>query len=220
MRQELLRLQRQLGITTIFVTRDREEAMPTADRMAVLEAGVLQQVGTPAEFVDHPANAFVAGFVGTANLLHGEVEARSGWLVFKAEGVGELKLPPSAHAPALGRATLSFHPHTTVLEPRERAFGVADDDRTIWLEGEIVSAEFLGEFTDYGVRAGSAELTADQPHLAGQSTLAAGSAVRLGVDGSQIRYLGMRTAGDESDEPRPNGNGAIAAVEASMHAAG
>ena len=189
MRQELLRLQRQLGITTIFVTHDQEEAMTTADRMAVLEAGVLQQVGTPAELFDHPANAFVAGFVGTANLLHGEVEARNGQLVFKAEGVGELKLPPSAHAPAPGRATLSFRPHATVIEPRERALDAADDGRTIWLEGDIVAAEFLGEFTRYRVRAGSAELTADQPHLAGQPTLAAGCAVRLGLDPSQARYL-------------------------------
>ncbi|MCK6427711.1 MAG: ABC transporter ATP-binding protein [Burkholderiaceae bacterium] len=188
MRQELLRLQRQLGITTIFVTHDQEEAMTTADRMAVLEGGVLQQVGTPAELFDHPANAFVAGFVGTANLLHGEVEARNGRLVFKAEGVGELVLPPSPNAPKPGRTTLSFRPHTTVLEPR--ASDAADDGRTIWLEGEIVSAEFLGEFTRYRVRAGSAELTADQPHLAGQPTLAAGSAVRMGVDAAQIRYLG------------------------------
>jgi iron(III) transport system ATP-binding protein len=189
MRQELLRLQRQLGITTIFVTHDQEEAMTTADRMAVLEAGVLQQVGTPAELFDHPANAFVAGFVGTANLLHGEVETRNGQLVFNAEGVGELKLPASAHAPAPGRATLSFRPHTTVLEPRERALGAADDGRTIWLEGEIVSAEFLGEFTRYRVRAGSAELTADQPHRAGQLTLVPGTLVRMGIEATQTRFL-------------------------------
>ncbi|MEW5881100.1 MAG: ABC transporter ATP-binding protein [Pseudomonadota bacterium] len=189
MRQELLRLQRQLGITTIFVTHDQEEAMTTADRMAVLDAGVLQQVGTPVELFDRPSNAFVAGFVGTANLLHGEVEARNGRIVFKAEGVGELVLPPSSNAPKPGRTTLSFRPHTTVLEPRDRALDAADDGRTIWLEGEIVSAEFLGEFTRYRVRAGSAELTADQPHLAGQPTLAVGAAVRLGIDVSQIRCL-------------------------------
>jgi len=189
MRQELLRLQRQLGITTIFVTHDQEEAMTTADRMAVLEAGVLQQVGTPAELFDHPANAFVAGFVGTANLLHGEVVAGDGHLVFKAEGVGELKLPASENAPKPGRATLSFRPHTTVLEPCGRAVDTAGDGRTIRLEGEIVSAEFLGEFTRYRVRAGSVELTADQPHLAGQATLPAGAAVRMRIDASQIRFL-------------------------------
>jgi iron(III) transport system ATP-binding protein len=189
MRQELLRLQRQLGITTIFVTHDQEEAMTTADRMAVLEGGVLQQVGTPTELFDRPANAFVAGFVGTANLLRGEIQERSGHLVFAAEGVGPLRLPRSAHAPAPGRATLSFRPHTTVLRLRDGASDGVDDAGMIWLDGAIVSAEFLGEFTRYRVRAGSAELTADQPHLAGQPTLAAGCAVRLGVDPSQVRYL-------------------------------
>jgi iron(III) transport system ATP-binding protein len=189
MRQELLRLQRQLGITTIFVTHDQEEAMTTADRMAVLDAGVLQQVGTPAELFDHPANAFVAGFVGTANLLRGAIEARNGELVFMADGVGDLKLPASVQAPAPGRATLSFRPHTTVLRPREQAIGAADDGRTIWLEGKIVSAEFLGEFTRYRVRAGSAELTADQPHLAGQRTLVPGTLVRMGIEATQTRFL-------------------------------
>ncbi|MCX8115050.1 MAG: ABC transporter ATP-binding protein, partial [Burkholderiaceae bacterium] len=188
-RAEIRKLQKELGITTIYVTHDQEEAMTTADRMAVLEAGVLQQVGTPAELFDHPANAFVAGFVGTANLLHGEVEARNGQLVFKAEGVGELNLPASENAPKPGRATLSFRPHTTVLEPCGRAVDTADDGRTIRLEGEIVSAEFLGEFTRYRVRAGSVELTADQPHLAGQATLPAGAAVRMRIDASQIRFL-------------------------------
>jgi iron(III) transport system ATP-binding protein len=60
MRQELLALQRRLGITTIFVTHDQEEAMTTADRMAVLDQGVVQQVGTPAALYDEPVNAFVA----------------------------------------------------------------------------------------------------------------------------------------------------------------
>ena len=62
MRRELHALQRRLGITTIFVTHDQEEAMTTADRMAVLDQGVVQQVGTPTEIYDFPVNGFVAGF--------------------------------------------------------------------------------------------------------------------------------------------------------------
>ena len=73
MRAELLALQRRLGITTIFVTHDQEEAMTTADRMAVLDHGVVQQVGTPAQLYDFPANRFVASFVGTMNMLLGRV---------------------------------------------------------------------------------------------------------------------------------------------------
>ena len=73
MRRELLRLQRQLGLTTIFVTHDQKNN-PTSDRMAVLDGGVIQQVESPQEFYDRPSNLFVANFLGTANILKGEVE--------------------------------------------------------------------------------------------------------------------------------------------------
>ncbi len=73
MRRELLALQRKLGLTTIFVTHDQEEANTTADRMAVLDQGVVQQVGTPQMLYDHPENLFVANFLGTANILEGDM---------------------------------------------------------------------------------------------------------------------------------------------------
>jgi multiple sugar transport system ATP-binding protein len=64
-RAEILRLQRQIGTTTIYVTHDQVEAMTMGDRIAVLSGGVLQQVGTPRDLYDHPQNAFVAGFIGS-----------------------------------------------------------------------------------------------------------------------------------------------------------
>ena len=71
MRQELLALHRRLGLTTIFVTHDQEEAMTICDRIAVMDHGVIQQVGTPVDLFDEPANRFVAGFVGSVNLFEG-----------------------------------------------------------------------------------------------------------------------------------------------------
>jgi iron(III) transport system ATP-binding protein len=186
MRQELLSLQRKLGITTIFVTHDQEEAMTTADRMAVLEHGVLQQVGSPTMLFDDPANAFVAGFVGTANLLQGRVlDASAEAVAFDVDGVGPLRLPRAGDAPRSGRATISFRPHTTQLALPD----APPDPRYVWLEGVIESSEFLGEFTRYRVRAGEARLTADEHHLAGGQPLAPGRAVRLGIAPSQVRYL-------------------------------
>jgi len=94
MREELKNLQRTLGLTTIFVTHDQEEAMTTADRMAVLDQGILQQVGSAAELYDYPQNRFVAGFVGTANLLDGEVTAvDAAGLNFQAHRLGALRRP-------------------------------------------------------------------------------------------------------------------------------
>ena len=72
MRRELVALHRKLGVTTIFVTHDQEEAMTTCDRIAVMDEGVIQQVGTPVELFDRPVNRFVAEFVGTINLLPGQ----------------------------------------------------------------------------------------------------------------------------------------------------
>ncbi len=80
MQIELRRLQRELGITTVMVTHDQEEAMSMADRVAVLDAGRLEQFDTPAELYDHPRTPFVAGFVGTTNMLAATL-AEAGTLV-------------------------------------------------------------------------------------------------------------------------------------------
>ncbi len=186
MRDELKNLQRTLGLTTIFVTHDQEEAMTTADRMAVLDKGVLQQVGPAAELFDFPVNRFVSGFVGTANLLEGRVSAKPGdgvW--FQAEGVGELRFPQIDPAPAAGPAAMAFRPHQVHI----RTAGEATDALRVWLDGVVESTEFLGEVSRYKMRVGSVSLVADQLHYAGQPVLQPGVAVRLGIDPGQIRFL-------------------------------
>ena len=186
MRQELLSLQRKLGITTIFVTHDQEEAMTTADRMAVLDAGVLQQVGAPADLFDNPANAFVAGFVGTANLLPGRIARRDGDAVeVDLDGIGNVRLPVESGLPEAGPVVLTFRPHATHLDAPLQA----GDARIAWLDGVIAGSEFLGEFTRYQVRVGNVAVTADQPHLRGAVARLPGMAVRVGIDTSQVRCL-------------------------------
>src|SRR5918911_2212803 len=73
MRTELMGIQRRVGITTVFVTHDQEEAMTLADRIAVMQAGALEQVAAPAQLYAEPATLFVAGFIGSLNLLDGAV---------------------------------------------------------------------------------------------------------------------------------------------------
>jgi iron(III) transport system ATP-binding protein len=186
MRQELLALQRKLGITTIFVTHDQEEAMTTADRMAVLDAGVVQQVGTPAELFDFPVNRFVANFVGTMNLLEGSLsEDGTGSMLFAADGIGGVRLPRPAVAPAPGRVSISFRPHVVQLQGAD----AARDPALLWLAGIVEAAEFLGESTRYRVRVGKFELTADQAHFGGMPQYSNGTAVAAGVSPAQLRYL-------------------------------
>ena len=76
MQVELKALQREVGITFVFVTHDQEEALTMSDRIAVFNQGRIEQVGTPAEIYERPATAFVASFVGTSNLLDGDVAQR------------------------------------------------------------------------------------------------------------------------------------------------
>jgi iron(III) transport system ATP-binding protein len=186
MRQELLAMQRRLGLTTIFVTHDQEEAMTTADRMAVLDQGVVQQVGAPATLYDYPVNAFVANFVGTMNLLPGTVRSRSSRsLTLDVDGVGDLRFPLVAEAPAGERLMVSFRPHSLRVDVAD----AAHDARFVWMPGTVEASEFLGEFTRYRVRVGTQALVVDQAHHAGLSKFPAGGTVSLGLEPSQVRLL-------------------------------
>ncbi len=127
MRAELKKLHHRLGITTIYVTHDQVEAMTLGDRIAVLSAGRLQQIGAPQEVYDHPANVFVAGFIGSPpmNLLSGSVrdgEVSAGDLVFARADVADADVvvgirpeglrPVGADDPGPG-----FELHVDVVEP-------------------------------------------------------------------------------------------------------
>ena len=80
MRTEIARLQRRLGITTVYVTHDQTEAMTLGDRVAVLKKGVLQQIASPRELYEQPVNLFVAGFIGSPPMNFIPVEVREGHL--------------------------------------------------------------------------------------------------------------------------------------------
>jgi len=190
MRRELVALHRKLGVTTIFVTHDQEEAMTTCDRIAVMDQGVIQQIGTPEELFDRPVNRFVAEFVGTINLLQGSLQETIGETVqFVSPAVGTLSLPrakglPSAAgAPGHGAASIAFRPHGILLAERE------SDPSRLWLSGLVREREFLGEFVRYHVRVGGADLIADQPHYLGLPHFARETPVCLGIDPAQIQVL-------------------------------
>ncbi|NUR83908.1 MAG: ABC transporter ATP-binding protein [Nonomuraea sp.] len=100
MQVELKELQREVGITFLFVTHDQEEALTMSDRVAVFDRGRIEQVGTPAEIYERPATAFVAGFVGTSNLIAGpaaeKVLGRTGTFSVRPE---KLRVVPDEDAP-------------------------------------------------------------------------------------------------------------------------
>jgi multiple sugar transport system ATP-binding protein len=120
MRADISKLQRDLGTTTIYVTHDQVEAMTMGDRVAVMSAGVLQQVDTPQRLYDQPANLFVAAFIGTPpmNLLAATVTAQNGTV---ALSVGEQQL-------TLADATLSRYPGVRRYDGRPVVLGIRADD--------------------------------------------------------------------------------------------
>jgi iron(III) transport system ATP-binding protein len=185
MRAELRALQRKLGITTIFVTHDQEEAMTTADYIAVLDHGVVQQTGEPVELYDRPANRFVAGFVGTINLLRGVVVVDGDRSVFHGDALGNIPLPDGAAASA-GPAEIAIRPHTIVLA----APGAPNERARAWFDGAVTEREFLGEFMRYRVKVAEEDLTVDQPHYRGEPGFPVSARVRVGLNPEQIKVLG------------------------------
>ena len=127
MRAELKKLHHRLGITTIYVTHDQVEAMTLGDRIAVLSAGRLQQIGHPQDVYDHPANVFVAGFIGSPpmNLLRGSVRdgrVSAGDLAFARSGVPDTDVivgirPEGLRLVGSDDAGPGFELHVDVVEP-------------------------------------------------------------------------------------------------------
>ncbi|MGW6915076.1 ABC transporter ATP-binding protein [Kitasatospora sp. NPDC054939] len=162
LREEIRRLQQELGITTLFVTHDQEEALSMADRVAVLRAGRLEQCAAPSELYGRPATAFVAEFVGTMSRIPC-VRASGG-----VEVLGR-RHPVDGDVPADGPLDVLVRPEDVALVP------AADDpDAAV-----VVAASFLGAVTRLTVRlADGTEVKADLP-TARAAALPVGSAAEL-----------------------------------------
>jgi putative spermidine/putrescine transport system ATP-binding protein len=141
MQFELKQLQKDLGVTLIFVTHDQEEAMAMADRIAVMNAGRIEQAGTPAEIYGRPRTRFVADFIGEINLFAGT------WRD------GAFCLASGAALPAEGRGRAG--PGTIAVRPERMRFVPAGE---AVFSGTVESANYLGGHVLYRVAAGEAKL--------------------------------------------------------------
>ncbi|WP_137733531.1 ABC transporter ATP-binding protein [Pseudaquabacterium pictum] len=117
MQIEIRRIQRELGITSLLVTHDQEEAMSMADRIAVMHAGRVEQFDTPEAVYDRPASLFVARFVGTANLLPGRLARSGDGFTLHCDSGGSFHLPVAAPCSREGQALLSVRPEHLALVP-------------------------------------------------------------------------------------------------------
>jgi putative spermidine/putrescine transport system ATP-binding protein len=150
LRTEIRRIQQQLGITTIYVTHDQEEALSISDRIVVMSAGRMEQVGTPFEIYNFPKTSFVASFVGTLNQLRCTViDAGQGTLSFDGQ-----TFTATAPIPAANGASV-----VAALRPEELHFGQSDGENQ--LTGKVEAVTFLGGIVRIRMILGQSQITLD-----------------------------------------------------------
>ncbi|HTR86060.1 MAG TPA: ABC transporter ATP-binding protein [Reyranella sp.] len=174
MREQIRSLQKRIGITTVYVTHDQEEAMAISDRIAVMERGVVVQDGTAKDLYYRPATEFVARFIGRTNLL----EARmlpSGEAAFEG-----LRLPLPAGRPAGATVRLVVRPEMIdMIAPGPDRGAV----------GRVVQRTFLGEKTDYEIELGTARLQVSRNDAFARATFEVGDEVVLRIDSANVHVL-------------------------------
>jgi putative spermidine/putrescine transport system ATP-binding protein len=163
MRQEIRSIQRKLAITTLLVTHDQVEALVMCDRVAVMNAGRIVQVGTPTEIYEAPATRFVAGFVGRANWLAAKRNDRGRVLVWGTEL--PIEAPPEAHF------ALFVRPQRIRLVAPSEPTG----DEVVRVTGRVARTVFVGDYVETVVQGVDGELSAEAP--SGQPPLPDGAAV-------------------------------------------
>ena len=183
MREELRTLQQQTGITFIFVTHDQEEALEMSDRICVLGHGEIQQLGTPDEIYENPANRFVADFIGDTNFMDVEVISVDG-------AVATVQTPMGFQVTA--RQTAAVPGSAAVLSLRPEKISLQEQASGIVMQGEIVSRTYLGAYTHYIIKVGDAELRSSKRNSVSDGVVYdVHQTVKIGFQEDSARVLGQ-----------------------------
>ena len=153
LRFELKRLQREMGITSIYVTHDQVEALSLSSQIAVMREGEVVQLGKPRDIYTNPKSRFVAEFIGTSNFLNGRVSATNGDRVTVDTTEGRLVVRSSAGVPVGSEAIVSARPEVVEISTSSADGAVPNE----W-SGEIVTRMFLGDAVDHVVKVGGFEV--------------------------------------------------------------
>lgn len=137
MRTVIKKLQRRLGITTIYVTHDQEEALAISDRIAVMKEGKIMQIGTPSEIYAKPASPFVAGFIGVSNFIDCEISGKADNALVRFKDGVEIRMRLARDY--TGKAILSARPEQLIFSKEG-------------MSGETLFSTFLGDFIEYEVQ--------------------------------------------------------------------
>jgi iron(III) transport system ATP-binding protein len=185
MRDEIRAVQKQLGITAVYVTHDQEEALVISDRIAVVSAGRVQQVGKPWDVYKDPANLFVASFVGKVNLLDATLGAAAGPGLRKARVLGfELDVPdPVGYS---GTAVkLAFRPEDAVEDPAVAA--------TNLVEATVLGTSFLGAVASFDLDSAGTRITVERHRPRAGDIPAVGAPVHLSLPSHALMLFDPET---------------------------
>jgi putative spermidine/putrescine transport system ATP-binding protein len=180
LREEIRTIQKRLGITTIFVTHDQEEALSISDRIAVMYGGKAEQVGTPFEVYNRPATRFVANFVGTLNVLEGTVTDTAGGVVEVQAGKVSLKGKLNG-ARAGDRLSLALRPEAIALG-RKPGYDSS-------LKGRIAEVHFLGSVIRVRVELGDSAVSLDTFNSPSSPPPAVGDAAEISFSSADVNIL-------------------------------
>ena len=182
MRNTIRRIQQDLGITTIFVTHDQEEAMSMADRVAVMNNGEVMQIGRPTDLYSHPSTSFIANFVGTSNSLQVNSTVQTGmYSLLKGDGFTLKTLHQSKE-----NGTAIIRPESIQIHHADREMNA--ESMNI-LEGEILISSYLGSIVRYEVKVANHQLTVDATYASGESILKPGTKVKLAIDPERVLVI-------------------------------
>jgi hypothetical protein len=180
MQQEIKDIQQRLGMTVVYVTHDQEEAMNLSDRIAIMDHGRIQQAGPPAAIYERPANAFVARFLGEANLVRGTVQS-------VAHGLATLRSDDGAYLKAVAGEARPGQRAAVFVRPEKLGFAPTVTNS---VEGTVVRKSFLGNIIRTVVDAGpGTQLTLDLPNKGSQGP-GVGEPVTVGWAAEQSVVLG------------------------------
>ncbi len=146
-REEIRELQQELGLTTVYVTHDQEEALAVSDRIIVMNEAVIAQEGTPKQLYEEPINLFVSDFIGDANLINSSILEIDGINALLDIGGIQLELPHRGLMP--GNAMVAIRPQSVCLHESENENGIS---------GKILKSSYLGDHLEYTVKCELGEL--------------------------------------------------------------
>ncbi len=181
LRGEIRRIQRELAITTLYITHDQEEALALSDRIAVMRNGKIEQVGSPQEIYNEPANLFVAGFIGQANILEGTVRSIEGRYALFNTALGDIRVPAPRSCYPGRKMHLFFRPENCTIRNSTPA-----GNKGNYIRGVVAGIEYLGEIMQLEVVSWNSRFIL---RLRGCPPLAAGDQVVFSIKADNCRLL-------------------------------